>query len=184
MKIHKRKLPKKKAVESQVKTVDVIVPRVSMCENDYFFVDQNGKAISTVNNQESEAREVNPPQELPNKDLSIWDKNTKNVCELLDLIVNGTPISQLLLDKYPDLTERAAKELITLEEKTISDTLLNSREELEELRKKISEEKESYRRQLEKKELLEIEIEALKKKKESVLNGINQEEKVDYHSKG
>ncbi len=96
-------------------------------------------------------------------DPTIWEKRAENVKEVLDLLVNGNPISQLLLK--PELTNKAKEELINLREKTTTEEVRKNAKEVEKLKeKKIKIVKEmedlAYR-----KEKLKQEIDLLEQKK-------------------
>ena len=105
------------------------------------FPDPDGEPVtegyhSVFPDPDGEAPVFNPPK--MKKNPSIWDERNENLRKVLDLIIYGTPISQLLFDKRLglDLTERGVKELTTLLEKAYTDRVVSLKEEIVALEKK------------------------------------------------
>ncbi len=117
--------------------------------------------------------------------LTIWEIRDNNVKEVLDLLVNGNPISQLLLDKHIELTDRAKEELTTLREQSTSklvesnnETIKKLQKEIANLKKENNELKAAKDALVEEKELLSTDIDGLKKRKALLIDSINSDLRV------
>ena len=110
--------------------------------------------------------------------ISIIEKRKERLEEYVNALVNGDEISQLFIKT--ELTEKAKKELVELQQATIStqidtekENLATLKEQVKELSKKINELKNINETLSQEKELLSTDVSALKDRKEMLIKSIN-----------